>query len=472
MNTDLDSTLRAAERTLYTKHRRFEYLGLSTKQSEALAVLTDTSTVELLYGGGANGGKSWLGCTWLAENCRHYPGTRWFIGRENLKDIRGSTYETWKKVCRKIGIGKTEWKFNGQDNFILFANGSRIDFVDCKYLPHQDPDFERLGSYEYTGGWIEEGGQIVEKAYEILRSRIGRNLNDKFGIIRKLLITCNPKRNWIFNNFIKPMREGVLPAMRKFIQSLVDDNTYAESGARDNLESLRSETDRRRLLLGDWDYEDDPGMLTDYETLIDMFTNEHVKNKSGEKYITADIARYGKDKTRIGVWIGAQLAEVVTLSQSSVPNTAKKVQEIEKKYGIRRSCVCIDDDGVGGGVADLLPGCVPFVNGSRPIDRPGDNSSNLKSQCGFEIADRINAGDIYVTCGTDDRQEIVDDLLAMLRQRNVDSEGKKSLVSKEEVKQALGRSPDLGDMVLMRGYFFLKPQIKSTMKRRMINTQQ
>jgi phage terminase large subunit len=467
---NLQSSLQSLEKTLFTKHRRFDYLKLSPKQMDAMSCLTDTTIVELLYGGGANGGKSWLGCTWLLENCRHYPGTRWFIGRENLKDIRGSTYETWKKVCKKRGIPKNEWKFNGQDNYILFTNGSRIDFVDCKYLPHQDPEFERLGSYEYTGGWVEEGGQIVEKAYEILRSRIGRNLNDAYGLIRKLLITCNPKRNWIFNNFIQPMRDGALPPHKRFIQSLVQDNKYAESGSEENLATLKSETDRRRLYLGDWDYEDDPGMLTDYETLMDLFTNEHVKNKTGEKYITVDVARYGSDTTRIGIWNGAQLVEVVTLRKSSVPNTADKVKEAEKKYGVRRSCVCVDDDGVGGGVADLLPGCVPFINGSRPIERPGDQSQNLKAQCAFEMADRINAGDIYVTCGDADKKDLVEDLLAMLRQKNVDSDGKKGIVAKEDVKKALGRSPDLGDMFVMRGYFFLKPQLKSTMKRKMINT--
>lgn len=464
--------LHEAERLLYVRHRRFEYLGLHAKQLEAIMVLTDSTTTELVYGGGANGGKSWLGCTWLAENCRHYPGTRWFIARENLKDIRGSTFETWHKVCKKLGIPRNSWKFNGTDNYIRFTNGSRIDFLDCKLMPSQDPDFERLGSYEFTGGWVEEGSQLVSKAYEILKSRVGRHLNDFYGIIRKVLVTCNPKRNWIFNDFIKPLREGILATTKKFIQALVDDNTFREAGSKEQLEAMKSEVDRRRLLLGDWDYEDDPGMLTDYETLIDLFTNEHVKNVSGEKYITVDVARYGSDKTRIGVWIGGQLIEVVTLKGSSIPNTAEQVKAIEKRYGVRRSCVAIDDDGVGGGVADLLPNCVPFVNGSKPIERPGENASNLKSQCGFEMADRVNQGDIFVTCGAEDKQELVEDLLAMLRQRNVDGDGKKSLVPKDEVKRALGRSPDLGDMFVMRGYFFLKPQAKAVMKRRMIQTRQ
>ena len=76
----------------------------SKKQHEAYSKLNDNSTKETLYGGAAGGGKSWLGCEWLLVNCLRYPKTKWFIGREELKRLRASTYQTLLKVRQHHNI--------------------------------------------------------------------------------------------------------------------------------------------------------------------------------------------------------------------------------------------------------------------------------------------------------------------------------------------------------------------------------
>jgi len=53
-----------------------------------------------------------------------------------------------------------------------------------------------------------------------------------------------------------------------------------------------------------------------------------------------------------------------------------------------------------------------------------------------------------------DQDEITEDLL-QIRQKDVENDGKLKIVPKEEVREALGRSPDLGDTFLMRMYFEL-----------------
>ena len=142
------------------------------KQEAAYAVLRDSTTSEIIYGGAAGGAKSWTGCAWLAFMCMNYPETKWFIGREELKRLRESTLVTFHKVAAEYGF-KHRYKYNGQDHYILFDNGSRIDLLDLKYLP-SDPLYERYGSTEFTGGWIEEGGEVNFGAYDTLKSRIGR----------------------------------------------------------------------------------------------------------------------------------------------------------------------------------------------------------------------------------------------------------------------------------------------------------
>jgi len=82
---------------------------------------------------------------------------------------------------------------------------------------------------------------------------------------------------------------------------------------------------------------------------------------------------------------------------------------------------------------------------------------NLKTQCYFKLAEMIQNGEIFVTCadGT-----IIDEMskeLEQVKRDKIDSDGKLSLLSKEKVKESIGRSPDYSDALMMRMYFCFKP---------------
>ena len=44
-------------------------------QAQAISYLLDKNTTEVLFGGAAGGGKSWVGCAWLLLQCMKYPNT-------------------------------------------------------------------------------------------------------------------------------------------------------------------------------------------------------------------------------------------------------------------------------------------------------------------------------------------------------------------------------------------------------------
>ena len=81
---------------------------------------------------------------------------------------------------------------------------------------------------EYTGGWIEEAGEINFGAYDTLKTRIGRHLNDKYGLLRKIFITCNPKKNWTYNTFYKPYTNSTLKDYMFYLPCLVQENPFIE----------------------------------------------------------------------------------------------------------------------------------------------------------------------------------------------------------------------------------------------------
>ena len=49
--------------------------------------------------------------------------------------------------------------------------------------------------------------------------------------------------------------------------------------------------------------------------------------------------------------------------------------------------------------------------------------------------------------------------LEMIKQVDVDSDKSFRIISKEEIKEALGRSPDFADSIMMRVYGDLKPRV-------------
>lgn len=209
-----------------------------------------------MFGGGAGGGKSWLGCEYLLTQCVRFPRTKWFLAREELKRIMTTSFVTWSKVCAHHGIPADMWKLNGQYNYIEFTNGSRIDLLDCKLLP-TDPMYERFGSSEYTGGFMEEAGEISFMAFDVLKSRVGRHMNKEYNLLPKILITANPNKGWLHKEVYLPWKNGELRKEYKFVQALYMDNPYTAEEYGQSLNEIKNPTILKRLRDGDWQYSDD-----------------------------------------------------------------------------------------------------------------------------------------------------------------------------------------------------------------------
>lgn len=424
------------------------------KQYIALDKLSDFESKYILFGGGAGGGKSWIGCEWMLDMCLSFPGVRYFMAREELKSLKETTVKTFHKVAKKHDVLDT-FRYYEHYSAIRFANESEISLLELKYIP-SDIMFERFGSTEFTGGLIEEAGKVHFNAFDTLKSRVGRHLNDQYNIPKKVLITCNPKKNWLYHTFYKPWKENRLEPGYVFIQSLVSENDKIDSGYIESLDEIKDATTKKRLKYGEWEYEDDPLSLVEYERILDIFTNEYVEG--GKKYITADIARFGNDKVKIRVWDGLRVIQKVTREKLKVTESAALIKQLANKHRIPMSQVLVDEDGVGGGVVDIL-GCKGFVANSSPLF--GGNFDNLKSQCGYRLSELINEGRIYECEPSPSEREHIIEELEQLKKKN-DSEDKKlAIMPKDIIKDLIGRSPDDLDTFIMRASFELQVK-KST----------
>ena len=159
------------------------------KQWTAWQYLGDKTTNEILFGGGAGSAKSYLGAAWLAISCLQFPGSRWLMGRHTFKTLKETTLVTLFGILSSWGLTNDHFTWNGQAGTVTFYNGSVILLKDLATLP-SDPNFDRLGSLEICGAFIDEVAEIDAKAKNIVRSRCRYKL-EEFGIIPKALMSCN-----------------------------------------------------------------------------------------------------------------------------------------------------------------------------------------------------------------------------------------------------------------------------------------
>lgn len=425
------------------------------KQKEVCRLWIDKVTSEITYGGSKNSGKSYLGCSLIFGDALLYADTKYFIARKDLNDIVRYTIPSIYEVFQHWGLTSDYYKFNGQYNFFQLYNGSTVCLLQAPFLP-KDPLFERFGSMQMTRGWIEEAGQVCEAAKNNLNASIGRWKNEEYGLKPKLLMTCNPSKNFLYKTY-KQNKEGKLDADKKFIQALPEDNKKSEPGYLERLYKTLSKNEIERLLKGNWEYDDDPSILMNYNKIIDLFTNDFVKAE-GEKYITCDVARLGKDFTRIRVWHGFRSIYSCKLEKVRTTETATKIKELQLKFSVPNSNTVVDEDGVGGGVVDQLL-CQGFKNGSSPFDENGitPNYLNLRSQCYFKLADKVNENSIFLhDTDTTDREMIIEEL-EIIKEKNIDKDTKKQVISREEIIQLIGRSPDYASELMMRMFFVVAP---------------
>ena len=418
------------------------------KQEIALKYLLDNKTTSIWYGGAAWWGKSYLGVFWIWMMALNYPWTRWFMWRKELTNLQKTTMQSYWQMLQDYNIPEyARGKMDGKNNIIKFSNGSQIYLLDLAYKP-ADPLYARLWSMEFTWWFVDESAEIADSALSILRTRVWRQMNKEYNLKPKILETFNPDKWHVYRDYYKPRKDKCLPEWKVFIPSLATDNPHLSE---DYIEQLKrwDEITRQRLLYGNFDYDDTESKLFRTDEVMDMFTT--LVDRNWTTYISVDVARQGKDSTRIIVWDWLVAFRVESMQGATTDVVAQRVKDLEYQYWVHRHNIVIDTDWLGVWVADQLRWCYQFHNASRPIEvDTWWNFWNLKTQCYYKLQELAEKRKIRLEFDWEDRDELVLELENILV-KNLDKDGKRLLESKEDMKKRLwNKSPDIADAVMMR----------------------
>lgn len=242
--------------------------------------LASTAT-ELLFGGGAGGGKSLFLLMGALRYVEH-PTFRGVLFRRTFKELEDSLIQQSWMYYPALG-----GRYVGHKHFWRFPSGSRISF---SHLEHEHDVRQHLSAeYQYIG--FDELSSFLESQYRYLFSRA----RSAHGIPIEIRAATNPEPGWVRDRFapwvdprpeyegpraksgeklwyltdpqtgadrwVKPHTPGALS--RSYVQALLKDNPVLDTNDplyRARLRAL-DPVQRARLLEGDWGAVYSPGLM-------------------------------------------------------------------------------------------------------------------------------------------------------------------------------------------------------------------
>lgn len=443
-----------------------EFFYMTDKQVKVFELLNDNTTTHIGYGGSARSGKSIIESTGMIFDCFAYSDIAWGLARKELTTLKRTVLLTLLKQLDFYGIkdyktnkkAEHTYNYNHELNKITFNNKSDIFLIDTFYKP-SDPLNTRFGGFELTRSAIDQSEEtdltVVNKLFE----RTGWRNNDKYGLKRKQFECFNPAKNHVYSRYFIPHRDNIEPDYKRFIPALPKDNP--NPSIKEWIEDVMKTGDQvtiQRQIYGNFEYDDDPSALCDYDAICDMFTNTHVNG--GLKSISADLAMQGRDRFVAGSWDGMKCKVAIDKAKADGKSIEKDLTELKNRTATPNSRIVADSDGLGAYLESYMNNIITFHGGSKPNNNV--DYYNLKSECGFKLAEMIQERKIFVECTDQQRETIKVEIGICLKRENLDNdEGKKRLITKDKMKKNLGHSPDYLDMLLMGMYFLIKSERKA-----------
>lgn len=404
-----------------------------------------------------------------------YPGSRIFVARRHLTEMRTSTIPTFEEVAGDMHmVAEKNYRLTqgSLPQFKIFCDdGQPFSYIYFIGLDHiKDPQFIKIKGINATCAGIDEADGVSELGATTLSSRTGRA--NKNGAPDFIIYACNANDSWpkrrLYDKFKEPAKYGELEPDQCVIEFDLEDSFLGE----DHYKKYDRNPPqwKARYLYNDWSYGDDEGSLFKYRNMDSIHVSTYER---GHKTASLDVARTGKDRSVLSVWENSVLVDIVIIKdydeQKDGGEQAREVYEYCTKNDIGYEDLIIDGVGVGVTVVDNLKTLYDwtvdvFIAGGMPQTKkdferkkkqfpntpvPVITYNNLRSEQTYLLSVAIENGTIkfYDNC------PYLSEFKKDATMHNYETKDKMLVLEpKDKVKERTGHSPDVFDSVMM-GYY-------------------
>ena len=374
--------------------------------------------------GGRGSGKSYFFADKLIRRFLANPDTQWVCFREVQKSI--------SKSSKKL-IEDRIYQFGLHDYFEILQTEirSKLGKGEIIFQGLQDHTVDSIKSLEgFDGCWVEEAQTITQHSLDLLTPTFRKDLSE-------IWFSWNPRlRTDAVEKLFKSKKNSML------VHIDYKDNPFVSKIINDEAKEMYLDDPEKynHIYLGG--YVDTTGnKLFSYKD-IDRAMNRK-QPATGATIIGCDVARYGDDSTvlcvRSGLWVKSILQKK-QMAVTEVADWAGHIADIGQA-----DAIAVDTIGLGAGVHDIL-----LRKGYFSIDanfgfRASDDKRyiNKRAESYFKLAKAFKAG-----LAIPQNDQLMEELLTVEYEFN-DGNGKLKIISKDKIKEMLGRSPDLADALAL-----------------------
>ena len=368
-------------------------------------------------------GKSYALSIWIVLQCLKNPGIRGIIIAQNYRALTLVLIREIKNRCNEFGI---TIEHNKSNNELVFPNGSILYGFSA-----ESPDAV-LGLTEISLLAIDEAAYTNEEIYNNARDRMR---GSKYPSRVRLISSPSNTRvqNW-FSTLCKNYSD-------KVIHATAFDNPFTSQSFKDELVERYGEGTPlyRQQVLGEiFDADVVSQIIKRSDFRQDKTANDNVY------YLGMDCSGIGADKDVITI---IDKYGIVDISEFSHADTFIKVNRINDYYNkYHFKCGYLDNTGgYGQGILDLCKSKNLPIDGINFANKAFNEElyPNARTEMYLEAAKEIKDG-FYVY------DNVKEEFIA--QEITINNKGQSSLISKKDIKEVLGHSPDYSDAVSLALY--------------------
>ena len=412
----------------------------------------------LMFAGDIRSGKTIIILALLILLCKVYAGSKWCVVRESIPKLKKNTIPTFFKYCcppNYVKPGRSGW--NKSDLIFTGRNNSQILFVSENF--DNDPELQAFLGFEANGFFLNQSDELQREMFNMSVMRRGQWRIDPMPPALTLM-DCNPTNNWSKSDFYDPFMSGSLPDDTYLKLANMTKNPYITDEYKADLKRTLPKELYERFCNNNWDMVDAIFQLTSWEAIRNC--KEKLDCASKEKFLGCDIGRDGPDPTKLWLIEGDNFVRKYERAKTKITEAADMIEQVIIEERIDPSNVCIDGVGLGGGVIDILvdkgyDGIIEFIGGAacdEEIPETHIQFANARSFSNWLLSQQLKDKKI----GNFTDAKLTSDAGAI--KYEIKSDKKLYIMSKEEIKKKLKRSPDDWDAACYANWARMKDYVE------------